>query len=440
MDLSGYIDPRELQRLMAMQLRGEAPQAGMMLNQSAVAALSPEQRAELEAQMAASTRGLEARLSAEQNYINEMRRRGMPEGRQAGNVYTAANPLEFLGALATRYVGEKRQGEMDTKYDELDEAERRKTEAGLKLARADALEKMGHETGLQTSRLESQERVATERNQAADARADADRKSRESVANISAKARKYAADASSSGDDGRIYDTDNYVDEDGNTLRLGRTANGRIKNLDSGEFLAPNEMAERGIRQQNPLTPNQMNKTITKYEEDVAGFRRIQENMAAAEEVWTDYGWEKGEESPLGFFTKQQNAIGGLSRAIGDQFFEGSPFGDSFAAARTVMNEIARQRAGLSQTGIELENIKAESGLDALSDPEVFINYWDRLGEALSKDRKALDETLSPVVRKEIDKRAKLSDERAAAVKPAGMSDEEWEELQELEARFGNPG
>lgn len=38
----------------------------------------------------------------------ELRYRGMPEGRDSGRVYTAANPLEFAGELLSQYNAQKK--------------------------------------------------------------------------------------------------------------------------------------------------------------------------------------------------------------------------------------------------------------------------------------------------------------------------------------------
>lgn len=44
-------------------------------------------------------------LDRQLQQANALRETGMPEGRQAGRVYTAANPLEFLGAGIKQYAG-----------------------------------------------------------------------------------------------------------------------------------------------------------------------------------------------------------------------------------------------------------------------------------------------------------------------------------------------
>ena len=55
-------------------------------------------------------------LSGQLAQADQLRNTPMPEGRQAGNVYQAANPLEFLGAGMQQYQGgqdaQRIEGEM----------------------------------------------------------------------------------------------------------------------------------------------------------------------------------------------------------------------------------------------------------------------------------------------------------------------------------------
>lgn len=48
-----------------------------------------------------------SQLDKQQAYADKLRDTGIPEGRSVGNVYVAANPLEFLGAGMRQYQGQK---------------------------------------------------------------------------------------------------------------------------------------------------------------------------------------------------------------------------------------------------------------------------------------------------------------------------------------------
>lgn len=52
-------------------------------------------------------------ISRQQKMVDELRGTTAPEGRSYAGVYKAANPLEFLGAGANRYVGQEMQKELD---------------------------------------------------------------------------------------------------------------------------------------------------------------------------------------------------------------------------------------------------------------------------------------------------------------------------------------
>lgn len=49
----------------------------------------------------------------------QLRYQGMPEGRNSGRIYTAANPLEFLGTGLQQYQAMKRQKELEKQRGEM---------------------------------------------------------------------------------------------------------------------------------------------------------------------------------------------------------------------------------------------------------------------------------------------------------------------------------
>lgn len=57
----------------------------------------------------------EREIARQQAYADELRKTGMPKGRSAGDVYRAANPLEFLTAAIQQGQGEGAQSTLQTR-------------------------------------------------------------------------------------------------------------------------------------------------------------------------------------------------------------------------------------------------------------------------------------------------------------------------------------
>lgn len=225
-----------------------------------------------------------------------------------------------------------------------------------------------------------------------------------------------------------------YVDEEGNETWIGMRSDGVFIDVDNQKPMSRNELKEKGLRQEDPLNANQMNAAISKHHENKTNDKALADDIAAAEATWKKHGWD-GEDTPFNWFTKQSNMLGGAVRTMGDVVTPGgAPYGDTFAAAKTVMNTIGRIRAGLSQTQAELENIKAETGMDVLSHPEVFMQYWGRLKGKIKEDLATRDATLSPTVRREMRRRKASSgsggeDQKKRADNLIHLTDEQIESM-----------
>jgi hypothetical protein len=231
----------------------------------------------------------------------------------------------------------------------------------------------------------------------------------------------------------RVYSPARHVDAEGNEFMIGTTGDGRLYDVDAQAFIPPGDFTKQGMREEAPMSQFQLNKAVNSYKEMERDQELLLTDIELAEETWKDAGWSgKADENPLNWLTKQSNPLGGAARMTEDFFSEGSPAGTSYAAGKTVMNTITRLRAGLSQTGSEIENINREAGMDIMSDPEVFMQYWGRLKKSIALDVQNMKEGLSPTVRKELARRKKAT---GGAGKPPGLTDAEWAELQELEAR-----
>ena len=152
----------------------------------------------------------------------------------------------------------------------------------------------------------------------------------------------------------------------------------------------------RQYQQIDGLNAYQMENILKEYNNNIDPLYALDDDMARANMAFAELELEEGE-TPFNYLTKMQGQIGALSRA-GDPKLQ-----NVFAAVQTVRNTITRQRAGLSQTLNEMENIKREMGDDSIfNDPEVFVRYWDRLADKVQLDIKRIESRLEPSVMKRL--------------------------------------
>jgi hypothetical protein len=157
---------------------------------------------------------------------------------------------------------------------------------------------------------------------------------------------------------------------------------------DRGKIVPPEVMA--GYEQIDGLNAFQIEKILQGYNDDIEPLYNLDDDMARANMAFADLDLKEGED-PFNYLTKMQGQIGALSRAADPKLQ------NVFAAVQTVRNTITRQRAGLSQTLSEMENIKAEMGDDSIfNDPEVFVRYWDRLADKVQLDIARIESRLKP--------------------------------------------
>lgn len=222
-----------------------------------------------------------------------------------------------------------------------------------------------------------------------------------------AEEKQAAEDAERDANDvGRIYSTKRFVDSEGNEFRVGQAEDGRPYDVDNRRFLDPGEMSGKGMREEAPMSETKLNNIINSYVKEDKDFRQLEQDVLSAEKQWKKTGWD-GEEPIFNWATKQNGFFGDALRLIADTGEEGAPSASNYAAAEKVMNTIARQGAGLSQTVSEIERIKNATGKNPLVDPEVFMSHWEALKESLEKDRYALESSMSPTAKKELKRRRK---------------------------------
>ena len=94
--------------------------------------------------------------------------------------------------------------------------------------------------------------------------------------------------------------------------------------------------------------------------------------------------------------------IGDVARFAQDVATGTGEQGKVYSAVRKVMNTIIRNQAGLTQTKQELTNVTRETGMDALSDPQVFVANLDTIMDALEADVRRQYGTMHPEIRSRI--------------------------------------
>lgn len=195
-----------------------------------------------------------------------------------------------------------------------------------------------------------------------------------------------------------------FVDTEGNERIIG-FREGVPVDLSTQQPITAEEM--QVLRPQTPLSEAaevQAFEDLGKRTKDINTLVSQIEALDTRLEPYAEAGTPISKVPGFGFFEKMP-VVGGPARAFQDLISSEGAQGKNFAAMKSVMNTIARLRAGLAQTGIELENIRAESGMDALSDPRVFASYYDRLKDSLEADLADIEATTSPRLLKEYGKR-----------------------------------
>ena len=148
-----------------------------------------------------------------------------------------------------------------------------------------------------------------------------------------------------------------------------------------------NEYAQR-----DPLSSYQMESYLDRYNDDADPLYALDDDMARANMAIAELDLGEGED-PFGYLSKMQGTIGALARA------DDPKLQNAFSAVQTVRNTITRQRAGLSQTQAEMDNIAREMGDDSIfNDPEVFTRYWDRLADKVQLDIARIESRLKPEI------------------------------------------
>jgi hypothetical protein len=179
-------------------------------------------------------------------------------------------------------------------------------------------------------------------------------------------------------------------DEQMVTFHKGR---GEYFNPVTQEWLTEEDM--EGQIPEKEMTESQREAAVSNFIKNNGDTMKLMHDIESAEDTWRDNGLEAGG-NPFNWFTKQTGMLGDVMRGMADAGSEGSPTADNYAAAQTTLNTISRLRAGLSQTINEVERIKEETGMNALANPDVFMEYWPRLKAKVQNDIAMANKAASP--------------------------------------------
>jgi len=437
-----------------MRQRVQAILAPGMMDQTAG---TPEQLDAARRRASASTVGAQAQLAAQQQYADTLRGTKIPEGRTAGNLFVAADPLEGLATVANQGIGAMMMGKLGKKYEAIDaaETEAKEGEFALEDIRTQGTrdyttgERIGAQGFTTDERIAGETQATLEREAGQDfidaqriaegietaAQNEADRNvdlvgDGSAFVNVKDKddtiegiptangswlmpdpedsskmvpmdhkkyRREYKPSSTAGGYRSNTRKTEQrWVDEFGDELYT-YVRGGQQFNADTNKVMPENWRKEGGWYEQPPMSEGTEIKAMQDLEKRADPILGLMNNMTRAEErgVLDTTGKEPGE-STFGWFSKQAGNLGGASRALGDLINGNEDLSTKYAAARTVANEIIRLRAGLSQTITETANVMLESGQDFWSDPAVFDDWWRRLDSQLNEDLRRVAKFSSP--------------------------------------------
>ena len=382
--------------------------------------------------------GAENKLKSQRAYAESLRGREMPRGQSVGplDVYVQPNWAESLQGALNPVIGGLVDRSANKKEDALSEKRTALNKALLAESDADkareiAVQEREWERTLGRDEVDDEQVLKTfnadeaERSRSA----NLDAASREPIAfkdkdgerryvmpswdekrgevvyldenrkpvDITGWEREYKTYGSGSYTSGTRKTPTTWVDDFGN-VKFTYTKGDQEYDRDTDQPVEPGWIKEGGYRQTDLMNEGQIAKNLTTLRDKYAPVLTLMNKIEAADEaaLFPD-GIPEGE-TRFSWLTKQRNSLGQMARLAGDVFSEGAPMGDKFAAAQEVVNEVMRQRVGLSQTVTEQANVFLEAGQDMLSEPEVFEGWWKRMQDALSEDARLLEATTSPLI------------------------------------------
>lgn len=411
-----------------MMLRGQTPQAPKMspekqpqmsMPPSNAYGLTPEQMSAI----GNDTSAKEAQIRSQMEYANALRGTKSAGPRSVGNV-VVNNPWEGLEVGFNRALGGYLAGKADKKLDSLDAEKDKKVqalaaleEAKYKQDRDVSLRTLGiAEDGNRRANEESIRPVVGDEDTYVDDNGKVytgywQENPATGKAQFLSAATGEPIDISQmrpdemSGSGGQRIGSKNaperFVDVDDTPYYLawdkGAGAYIYAGGKNAGQVVDP-EVFD-GLERRPGLTANQLEKTIESYNDDIRPLRDLQTDMDRANEAIAALDLEEGE-TVFNYLDKMRGTVGDLSRAADPDLQ------NAHAAIATVLNTITRQRAGLSQTLAEMDNVKSETGTRSIfTDPIVFSKYWDRLQDKVASDMDFIKRNLSPEARRALDRR-----------------------------------
>lgn len=211
----------------------------------------------------------------------------------------------------------------------------------------------------------------------------ADRQSREEQDELNRQNRLQAADRGFGS--GRLKYVQPMRDADGNLRMIGYR---------NGE---PVDVTPEGMTPK-PLTESNMGSLLERADKRMAPTLELTNAVEELDNLLENHAGGDPRSIPGLTFREKLPGIGGVFRLTRDAYTGKGEAGMIYSATRGVINTIIRNQAGLTQTNRELQNVREQTGMDALSDPQVFLANLDRIKTALEKDLMRMRTSMSPAV------------------------------------------
>jgi len=148
----------------------------------------------------------------------------------------------------------------------------------------------------------------------------------------------------------------------------------------------------------DPLTSSQMGGLLERADKRLAPTLELTQSVEQLDNLLENHAGGDPRSVPGLTFAEKAPGIGGVFRLTRDVWTGKGEAGLIYSAVRGVINTIIRNQAGLTQTNRELANVREQTGMDALSDPQVFLENLDRIKDALEIDLQRIRNTMAPEV------------------------------------------
>lgn len=152
-----------------------------------------------------------------------------------------------------------------------------------------------------------------------------------------------------------------------------------------------------------PMTESQSGSLMERADARLAPTLKLTGAVEELDDLLEDYAGGDPRKVPGLTFSEKLPIVGGAVRLGKDVFSGTGESGNMNSAVRGVINTIIRNQAGLTQTITELKNVREQTGMDPMTDPQVFLLNLPRIKTALENDLQRMRKTMAPAVVEQIE-------------------------------------